>query len=63
MVPLAVAGLALSSSLGGIYEIGKGLENRRFWDTYYRRTGRRPKYPYRSGYYSYKNYASYYKMM
>lgn len=58
MLPLAAVGLGLSSSIGGIYEVAKGFENRRYWDTYYSNHHVRPKYPYRSGYYSYNSYAN-----
>ena len=58
VVPLLVAAtLGLASAIGGVYEVGKAVENKRYWDTYYRNTHRLPRYGYRTGYYNYGNYA------
>lgn len=55
-LPLLAGGLvAGGSALSGIYRVGKALENRRYWDAYYRNTGYRPLYPFRAGYYDYIN--------
>lgn len=46
VVPLlAGASFAISS----VYSAGRALDNYRYWDAYYRSTGHRPKYPFRSG--------------
>lgn len=43
MLPYLVAGL------GALYSVGKASDNVRYWYAYYKNTGRRPKYPFRSG--------------
>lgn len=51
-LPLLAAGLiAGSSAVSGVYNVKKALESRKYWDDYYRNTGYRPRYPFRSGYY------------
>ena len=57
MLPLMAGAIGLTSAVGGIYGIGQAFENKRYWDTYYRNTGRKPRYPYRTGYYNYNNIA------
>lgn len=58
MLPLFALG-GLSSFVGGMYNVGKAIENQRYWDTYRKNTHRSPRYPYRSGLYdSYKYFAS-----
>lgn len=47
VIPALVAGAAL---VGGLYEVGKAYENRRYWDSYRRNTGRSPRWYFRSGY-------------
>lgn len=48
LVPLfAGASFALTT----MYNVGKGLDNHRFWRDYYSNTGYRPRYPYRAGVY------------
>lgn len=49
--PLLLGVGGLSSSLSTVYHVGKGFENRQFWNDYYRNTGYRPRYPFRSGAY------------
>lgn len=51
----AIAGL--SAVIGGVYYVGKAKETRRFWDDYQKNTGVTPRYRYRSGFYTYGNYA------
>lgn len=51
-LPLLAAGLIAGSGVvSGVYNVKKGLETRKYWDQYYRNTGYRPRYPFRSGYY------------
>lgn len=50
-LPLLAAGLiAGGSAISGVYHVKKAIESRKYWDEYYRNTGYRPRYPYRSGY-------------
>lgn len=50
-LPLLAAGLiGAGSVLSGGVSVGKAFENRKYWDEYYRNTGYRARYPYRSGY-------------
>lgn len=51
MIPIAAGLLAGAAVSGGAYNVAKALENKRYWDNYYARTGVRAKYPFRSGYY------------
>lgn len=52
------AGLAIAgASLGGIYAVGQARDNRRYWNSYARRTGVRVRYPYRAGVNDYLKYA------
>lgn len=39
--------------MGGIYNAGQAYDNYRYWQDYYRNTGYRPRYPFRSGRYDY----------
>lgn len=39
----------LAGGLSAIYSAGKAYDNYRFWSDYYRNTGYRPRYPFRSG--------------
>lgn len=50
MVGVLTAALVGSAIAGGVYSAGKGFENQRYWDDYYKNTHRRPKYRFRSGY-------------
>lgn len=36
---------------GGIYSVGQAVENNRYWRDYYRNTGFKPRYPWRTGQY------------
>lgn len=53
VAPLAVGLIAAGSALSGVYNVGKAVENRRFWSEYYKNTHFAPRYPFRSGYYDY----------
>lgn len=48
VVPLL---LGASFGLSSIYNTGKALDTRAYWNDYYRNTGYRPRYSYRSGMY------------
>lgn len=50
--------LGLSAGLGGIYEVGRIAENKRYWETYRKNTGVTPRYPYRTGFNNLGGYAS-----
>lgn len=51
-LPLLAAGLIAGSGVvSGVYNVKKALESRKYWDDYYRNTGYRSRYPFRSGYY------------
>lgn len=43
--------VGIGATLSGMYSVGKAVDNYRFWNDYYKRTGFKPKYPWRSGYY------------
>lgn len=51
MVPLLPLFAGVGFGLSTIYNTGKALDNRRYWNDYYRNTGYRPRYPYRAGVY------------
>jgi hypothetical protein len=40
---------ALAASIGAIYGVGKAVDNIRYWEDYHKNTGKRSKYPFRSG--------------
>lgn len=50
--------MALAGSLGGMYAVGKTYDNVRYWNAYYRNTGFRPKYPFRSGSMDWMSYSA-----
>lgn len=49
---------ALMGSLGAVYTVGRAVDSFRFWNDYYRNTGKRPKYPFRSGSMDWMGYGS-----
>lgn len=51
MLPQLATTLVGSNALSGLYNVGRAVDNKRFWDDYYKNTGFKPRYPYRSGYY------------
>lgn len=53
VAPLAVGLIAVGSAMSGVYNVGKAVENRRYWSEYRRNTHFTPRYPWRSGYYDY----------
>lgn len=48
---------ALVGGLGALYSVGKAVDSVRYWNDYYKRTGRFPKYPFRSGAFDSMSYA------
>lgn len=48
LVPLFAGG---AYALSGIYNVGKAIDTRNYWRSYYANTGFRPRYPYRAGVY------------
>lgn len=53
VAPLIAVPFLVGSSVGGLYSVGKGIENKRFWRDYARNTHRSPRYPFRAGRYDY----------
>lgn len=51
VVPLVPIIAGVSFGLQSIYNVGKARDTRRYWADYYRNTGFRPRYSYRSGMY------------
>lgn len=54
VAPLVAIGAGLmagGTAVKSYYDIRKAYETRRYWNDYYKNTGVKPKYPYRSGYY------------
>ena len=49
---------ALGLGLGAIYSVGRAYDNIQFWSDYYKATGYRPKYPFRSGAFDWMGYGS-----
>lgn len=45
VAPLLLAGAGLSA----FYNVGKSIDNWRYWSDYYKNTGYFPRYPFRSG--------------
>lgn len=39
----------LAVGLGALYSVGRASDSIRYWNSYFKNTGRRPKYPFRSG--------------
>ncbi len=58
MVPFGTVVRGAGYALGGVYSLGKALENYDYWHTYSRRTGVHVRYPFRSGQFDYLKYAS-----
>lgn len=42
---------ALIASIGLVYYAGKSVDSMRYWNDYYKNTGKRPKYPFSRGMY------------
>lgn len=40
---------ALGIGLSALYSVGKAYDNISFWNDYYKATGYRPRYPFRTG--------------
>lgn len=40
--------VGIGATLSGIYSVGKAVDNYRYWDDYYKKTGFRPKYMWRT---------------
>lgn len=57
VAPLLIAG-GIASGLSAFYTVGKAVDNVRYWNDYYRRTGYRPRYPFARGYHDWMNYSS-----
>lgn len=53
VVPIIPVVAGASFALNSIYSAGKAIDNYRYWNDYYRNTGFRPRYKFRSGYYDY----------
>lgn len=49
---------ALAVGLSALYSAGRAYDNYRYWNDYYKNTGYRPKYPFRSGSMDWMGYAS-----
>lgn len=56
VLPLLPLAFGLGSALNGVYNVGKAVDSYRYWNDYYRNTGYRPRYPFRSGVYDYLSY-------
>lgn len=56
VLPLLPLAYGLGATLNGIYSVGKAVDSYRYWNDYYRRTGIKPKYPFRAGVYDYLSY-------
>lgn len=53
VAPILPLFVGASFALQTVYNMGKASDTRRYWDSYYRNTGFRPRYPYRAGVYDY----------
>ena len=49
---------ALVAGIGAMYSAGQIMDTNRYWNDYYKNTGYRPRYLYRSGYMDYMKYGS-----
>lgn len=47
---------ALVAGLGAMYLGAKSIDSYRFYNDYYKNTGKRPRYPFHSGQYNYLGY-------
>lgn len=57
VAPLVLAG-GVAAGLSGLYHVGKAVDNVRYWNDYYRRTGFRPRYPFAYHTYDWMSYSS-----
>lgn len=56
MIPALFA--VASAGLGAYYTVGQFRDNKKYWNDYYRNTGRRPRYAYKSGSYDWMKYGA-----
>lgn len=53
MFPIVPALFGIGATLNGLYSVGQAYDSYRYWQDYYKNTGYRSRYPFRSGQYDY----------